>query len=286
MPPHLRIWITKVKLEALYQELRSSLSESDARYVLKKRLNLTVADFITQRHKELEADEVQSVLDDLAAVQGAKPLSRIYGENEFWGMNFILSDETLDPRQDTEALIECVLKRYAEVGKTPERILDLGTGSGAILIALLKEFPDATGVGGDLSEGAIKTARINAEKNEVAERAEFIQGSWAENIEERFDLIVSNPPYIRSDVITNLDENVKKHDPILALDGGEDGLQAYKAIFLQIPELVKPGSYAFFEIGFDQEESLMRLSEESRFLLQGVHRDSAGNPRVVEIFFE
>ena len=99
-------------------------------------------------------------------------------------------------------------------------------------------------------------------------------------------MIVSNPPYIRSDVITNLDENVKKHDPILALDGGEDGLQAYKAIFLQIPELVKPGSYAFFEIGFDQEESLMRLSEESRFLLQGVHRDSVGNPRVVEIFFE
>jgi release factor glutamine methyltransferase len=137
-----------------------------------------------------------------------------------------------------------------------------------------------------LSPNAAKTARQNAINNGVGERAAFACGSWGQAIGQRFDLVVSNPPYISNQIIPTLDENVQKFDPILALDGGDDGLQAYKDIFSHLSSLLNPGGYGFFEIGYDQAESVTRLGEESRFIVKGVHRDSVGHPRVVEIFCE
>ncbi len=265
-------------LQELYKQLRVSLSESDARYVLKKRTGLSHADMIANPGQSVDEEPI---LNDLELYRQGIPLSRIYGEREFWGMRFELSDATLDPRSDTEALVEAVVARYKD--NPPENILDLGTGTGCILIALLSEFPQAAGVGIDLSAEAIETAKINAQQNYVADRATFLQGNWAESLDESFDLVVSNPPYIAKKVIQNLDESVKNHDPTLALDGGEDGLQAYKEIFSQLFPLLKPGGRAFFEIGFDQEKSTRRLSEESRFSIISSYADIAGHTRVVEL---
>ena len=165
-------------------------------------------------------------------------------------------------------------------------IHNLGTGTGCILTALLSEFKGAYGLGIDLSPNAAQTARQNAINNGVGNRASFVCGSWGQAIGQRFDLVVSNPPYISNQIIPTLDENVQKFDPILALDGGDDGLKAYKDIFSGLSSLLNRGGYGFFEIGYDQAETVTRLSEESRFTVKGVHRDSAGHPRVVEIFCE
>ena len=167
--------------------------------------------------------------------------------------------------------------------KQPVEILDLGTGSGCILIALLSELRESSGIGVDLSPKAIQIAHENAKTNDVDARIQWICGSWADAIDGQFDLIVSNPPYIASSVIPNLDPEVRNHDPILALDGGMDGLQAYKIIFSQLPRLLKKGGRAFLEIGFDQERSIARLSEDSRIRIERIHPDLAGLPRVVEI---
>ncbi|MEZ5813322.1 MAG: peptide chain release factor N(5)-glutamine methyltransferase [Alphaproteobacteria bacterium] len=265
-------------LEKIYKELCDVMPEHDARYVIEKRTGLSHAAMIANPGQEI--DET-AIMADLAQYKRGIPLSRIYEEREFWGMNFRLSPATLDPRPDTETLIEAVVKRCKD--NPPARILDLGTGTGCILIALLSEFPQATGVGIDLSEEAVQTAKYNAQQNHVAARAEFLQGNWAESINESFDLVVSNPPYIARKVIQNLDESVKNHDPILALEGGEDGLQAYKEIFSQLFHILKPGGRAFFEIGFDQEESTTRLSEESRFSVISTYADLAGHVRVLEV---
>jgi release factor glutamine methyltransferase len=212
--------------------------------------------------------------------EAGEPLSRVLGFREFWGLNFKLSPDTLDPRPDTETLIETALNRFE--GHPPKRILDIGTGTGCILISLLHEWPGATGVATDLSAGALETARENAQINHVADRATFVQTSWAGGIEGLFDLIVSNPPYIVRDVVPNLDVNVRNYDPILALDGGNDGLDAYRSILTEMKTLLSPDGIALFEIGFDQGESVPRLVEESGATPVAVIPDSGGNPRVVE----
>ena len=209
-----------------------------------------------------------------------EPLSRIIGTQEFWSLTFELSPDTLDPRADTETLVEAALKSFGK--NPPKRILDIGTGSGCILISLLHEWPDAVGVGTDLSAGALTTARRNAERNGVSGRAEFVETRWAAGIRGPFDLIVSNPPYICHDVIPNLDINVREYDPILALDGGADGLDAYRAIITETKTLLAPHGRVFFEIGYDQSESVMRLVENIDATPVRVIPDLGGNPRVVE----
>jgi release factor glutamine methyltransferase len=271
-------------LHEVYKALRESLSESDSRYVIQKRCNASRIDLIANPDKAVGEAERKAIQEDLAQYQAGKPLSRIYGSREFWGLDFALSEGTLDPRPDTETLIDAVLARLGDT--PPATILDLGTGTGCILTALLSEFSEAQGVGIDLSPSAAQTARGNAHANGVGARANFVCGSWGQAVNHKFDLVVSNPPYISNQIIPTLDENVQKFDPILALDGGDDGLQAYKDIFSQLSSLLKRGGYGFFEIGYDQEKTVTRLSEESRFTVMGVHRDSAGHPRVVEIFFE
>lgn len=209
-----------------------------------------------------------------------EPLSRIIGTQEFWSLEFELSPETLDPRQDTETLVAAVLERYGDI--PPHRILDIGTGTGCILISLLHEWSEASGVGTDLSQGAVDVARRNAERNGVAARAIFVQTTWAKGIDGLFDLIVSNPPYIRRDLIPNLDANVQDYDPILALDGGADGLEAYRTILTETKTLLAPGGRMFFEIGYDQFESVPRLVANAGATPERIIVDSGGNPRVVE----
>lgn len=211
------------------------------------------------------------------------PLSRILGTQEFYGLEFALSADTLDPRQDTEILVDIALSRFT--GNPPIRMLDMGTGTGCIIISILHELGVGTGIATDLSAGALETARRNAARHGLGDRINFVQTSWADGIDGTFDLIVSNPPYIRSAVIPNLAKNVQNYDPILALDGGVDGLDAYKSIVTVIKNKLAPGGTALLEIGFDQGDDVMRLVANTGATRNRLHLDLAGNPRVVEISY-
>lgn len=252
----------------------------EARWLLTYALGVSDADLIAGSRVVEQADR-DSVESLVARRAGGEPVSRILGEKDFCGVSFAVTPAVLDPRMDTETLVTAVTARFKD--NPPRRILDLGTGSGCILIALLRAFPMATGMGVDISGAALAVAAGNAARLGVMERALFSQGDWAGSVNESFDLIVSNPPYIPSGDIPELDAEVRNHDPILALDGGFDGLQAYKMIFSQIKNIFSPAGAGFFEVGILQAQEVARLAENAGFLVKGYHADSAGILRVVEI---
>ena len=276
-------------LKPLYQEIIQTLKDGnidtpdlDARFMIEERTAYTWSDMIAHPDSIVSEQQHEMIMDDVKQRLAGKPLSRIYNKREFWGLSFSLSEDTLDPRPDTELIIDLALQRFPDKN-TVLRILDLGTGSGCILIALLSEFPNATGYGIDISQNATKYAQRNAQANNVDDHAHFLCGSWLDAIQGTFDLIVSNPPYIAHDTIPTLSPEVKNHDPIQALDGGHDGLNPYKIIFPHLKKHLNPNGISLFEIGYDQEKDVMRLAKESGFAQRTVHIDLAGNPRVVEI---
>jgi release factor glutamine methyltransferase len=219
--------------------------------------------------------------DALARRLAGEPLWRVLGAREFWGLNFTLSPGTLEPRPDSETLIEAALIHLAQRRHETLRMLDLGTGTGCLLIASLREFPEASGLGIDLSPDAVATATGNAARNGVAERGAFRQGDWAAGIDESFDLILSNPPYIGSAEIADLDRNVREHDPLLALDGGPDGLDAYRALAAAIPSHLKPEGIAILEIGAGQEEAVVALMLQAGLSHLDSRRDLGGHIRAL-----
>lgn len=219
--------------------------------------------------------------DALVRRLAGEPLWRVIGAREFWGLTFTLSQGTLEPRPDSETLIEAALIHLAARRHEPLRVLDLGTGTGCLLIATLREFPQATGLGIDLSADAVATASGNAARNDVAGRAAFRQGDWTDGVEERFDLILSNPPYIASDEIAGLDRNVREHDPHLALDGGLDGLTAYRALAAALPGHLNPGGHAILEIGAGQEAAVVALMEQAGLRHLHSRRDLGGHIRAL-----
>lgn len=262
-----------------YAHLCAALEPGEARAVLERRAGAAWADIIARPDAPVPQAARALIARDLERRQAGEPLGRIYGEREFWGMAFRISPDTLEPRPDTEALVALAL-----AGPEPARILDLGTGSGCILLALLKAWPRATGVGLDIAPGALATARENARAHGLAGRAHFACGNWADAIRGRFDLLVSNPPYIRSGEIAALAPEVRDHDPRAALDGGNTGLAAYRAICVDIPRLLAPGGRGLLEIGYDQGPDLIPLARAAGLRAAGVHRDLGGRDRVVEIY--
>ena len=211
---------------------------------------------------------------------GGEPVCRIIGQREFWGLPIDVTPAVLDPRPETEGLVGAVIDAVGGRGVGPLRILDLGTGSGAILCALLRELPQADGVAIDSSFAACKVARGNLARLGFLERATVVCGSWGEALRTRFDVVVSNPPYIPRGDIAGLSRDVRDHDPLPALDGGEDGLDAYRAIAPMLPGLLGAGGVAAFECGWNQGAALTDLLSE---VLHGIatYRDLAGHDRVV-----
>jgi len=183
-----------------------------------------------------------------------EPLSKILGLKEFWGLEFQVNEYVLDPRPDTETLIEAVLDYVGGRKSETLKILDLGTGTGCVPISLLSELPNATAMAIDISDEALDVARQNVQKHndqhDISDRIEFRKGSWFEGLEgQNFDIITSNPPYIPDSDIENLSKEVKNHDPVLALSGGDSGLEAYNKIFSSLNNHLKSDGRAFFEIG-------------------------------------
>ncbi len=255
----------------------------DARLLIQHALSLDLTALAMSPGRVLSASE-QATIAQLAARRiTGEPVARIVGVKEFWGLPFALSAETLVPRPDTETVVEAALAAIGE-SRSHERlrIADLGTGTGAILLALLHEWPNATGLGIDIDEGAIETARANAQTLGLADRAQFRRADFAEDMNERFDVVVSNPPYIPSRDIDALAPEVRDFDPRRALDGGDDGLDAYRSIALRIPRLLREGGVLTVELGIDQAADVRAIFSAVEGLdVAGVRPDLEGIPRAL-----
>lgn len=215
-----------------------------------------------------------------------EPLSRILGHREFYGLDFLVSPATLDPRPETELLVDRACAALdAHLNHTDlVSILDLGTGTGCIPISILTNYPQARAVAVDISPDALAVAASNARAHGVADRLAFIQSDWFSALSHvTFDLVVSNPPYIAADVVPTLDAAVRDFDPALALVGGVDGMDPYRRIFADMPRYLKPQGLGLFEIGYDQAAGVRQLAQAAGLDVCGVWDDDAGIPRVVGV---
>jgi release factor glutamine methyltransferase len=212
-----------------------------------------------------------------------EPVDRIIAQRGFWTLELSITPATLAPRPDTETVVSLACDLMKTRRLEPLRILDLGTGTGAILLALLTELPNATGLGRDISAEALDVARQNAILNGLAVRARFEQASWLDNLEGAFDLIVSNPPYIPTAEIATLDEEVRNHDPHLALDGGADGLDPYRAILPHLGRRLTDRGFAVLEFGQGQAADVARLAYAEQLQVIEIRRDFGGIERAIAL---
>jgi len=252
----------------------------DARLLAAAALELDRAGLLAQRDRPLAPDEAAA----LAALVGRRavrePVSRILGRREFWSLGFAVTPATLDPRADSETLVAAVLDRLGD-RREAWRILDLGTGSGCLLLALLAELPAARGIGVDRDPVAARAARDNARRLGLADRARFAVGDWAESIRGPVDAIVANPPYIATQDIDALAPEVARYDPRPALDGGPDGLDAYRRIIPQAATLLAPRGFLALEVGATQSTAVAAMADAAGFGPIATIADLGGLPRVV-----
>ncbi len=216
----------------------------EARLALRWAAGLTGSELAGAVDRAAGADEVRRFAEAVRRRAAREPLSHITGEREFWGRAFNVGPEVLDPRPETETLVAEALHRGPAA-----RMLDLGTGSGCLMVTLLVEWPGVKGLGTDISGAALSVARANAERHGVAARASFLQADWTEGVEGVFDLVVSNPPYIAEAEIASLEPEVRDHEPRTALTPGGDGLGAYRLIAGGVRRLMAPGALLMVEIG-------------------------------------
>ncbi|MFY0691181.1 MAG: peptide chain release factor N(5)-glutamine methyltransferase [Paracoccaceae bacterium] len=220
-------------------------------------------------------DQMEAYDAALSRRERREPVSHITGERAFWKSSFKVSADVLDPRPETETLIAAALEAPFE------RVLDLGTGSGCILLSLLADRPEATGVGVDLSEAALRIARQNADRTGTSERASFLKSDWWDAVSGKFDLIVSNPPYIREAVMADLASEVRDWEPRLALTPGGDGLDAYRTLAARAKAFLTGGGRVLVEIGHDQGQAVSDLFREAGFSRVETLRDLDGRDRVI-----
>ena len=258
-------------------------AELDARILLGAVLGLDLTGLIAQAARPLTETEASRLAQHARRRIAGEPVARILGTREFWGLPFRLSEATLVPLPDTETVVELALEILRErKAPAPVRIADIGTGSGAILLALLHEIPDAFGIGTDISLTALSTARDNAVALGIGGRAAFVACSYASALRGPFDLIVSNPPYIPSAEIPTLSVEVREHDPHLALDGGNDGYDAYRALIPQASERLAPGGVLIVEAGRGQARNIETLMAAAGLTVdRPAKADLAGIPRAV-----
>jgi release factor glutamine methyltransferase len=270
---------------ALARQFRAAdleTAELDARVLIGHALGLDHAGLISAAAQPLSAANATQIESLARRRLVGEPVARITRLREFWGLPFIVTADVLVPRPETETVVETALALTGPDRTAAPRILDIATGSGAILLALLSELPNAQGAGTDIDQAALGVARRNAVQLGLADRAEFIASSYGAAIRGRFDLVVSNPPYIASSEIATLAREVRDHDPRHALDGGTDGLNAYRAIAADAMRLLAPGGFLVLEIGQGQENDVAQLLTNAELALRGEpRRDLAGIARVL-----
>jgi len=253
---------------------------AEARLLARLALGVDRAGLLALRDAVPAAD-ARAAFDALVARRAARePVSRLTGRREFWSLDFVLTADTLDPRPDSETVVAALLDRLPPPGRTL-RVVDLGTGSGCLLLAVLAERPDAVGLGLDRAPGAAAAARANARRLGLDRRAAFAVGDWAGALGGPVEAIVANPPYVRQGDLASLAPEVARHDPRAALDGGPDGLAAYRALLADAAAALAPGGVLALEVGSDQAEAVAALAAGA-----GLHRlatvpDLAGRPRCV-----
>jgi len=257
----------------------------EARLLLSHATGLTIEQLISRGPDAAPAAAAATLRELTARRVRREPMAYILGEREFWGLPFKVSPAVLIPRPDSETVIETVLDLLPDRSRKL-RILDLGLGSGCLLLTLLREYPQATGVGIEASEAALAVARGNAEALGVAPRArlssgDWRQAGWSDRLEGPFDLLVSNPPYIESAVVDGLMPEVAAHEPRLALDGGADGFAAYRIIAAEAPRLVVPGGWAVVEAGEGQAPDIATLFGAAGLTPKPARQDLGGIARVV-----
>lgn len=256
-------------------------ADSDARMLVLAAAGRTRSDLILKPAERLDEAAGKALAGYVARRISGEPPTRILGARAFWTLDLRVTPDVLDPRPDSETIVRAALDATAARQHDALRVLDLGTGSGALLLAILSERPNATGVGVDLSPGACAIARENAERNGLADRTTIQQGCWTDELTERFDLIVSNPPYIESAAIPDLSEEVRRHDPGLALNGGVDGLAAYRDIVVRLPAVLATDGVAVLELGIGQGADVAGLAAHAGLIVRGFQADLAGIDRAL-----
>jgi len=252
----------------------------DARMLVEAAADATRVDIVTDPHRELTPEQEARLEDYLSRRERREPVSHILGRKGFWKIMLGVTKDVLTPRPDTETVVEYSLREFPETA--PWRILDLGVGSGAILLALLAERPAAKGLGIDVSEEALAVARDNAASLGLANRVALLRGDWTAGLQgDEFDLVVSNPPYIANHVIETLEPEVRDHEPRLALEGGEDGLDHYRILAPEILRVLKPGGRFAVEIGYDQKDSVEALFNAAGAIFVTTIKDLSDRDRVV-----
>jgi release factor glutamine methyltransferase len=279
--------LPSVPAGVLLTEIRATLSDAaidnprlEARLIVGAAAGLTTEQLIAR--PEVPVDAVSAAFARALAERRADgaPIAYLLGMREFWSLDFAVTGATLVPRPDSETLIEAALARCAAWNKS-WRVADLGTGSGCLLLAFLSERPFAMGIGVDRSEEALAVAKRNAHALRLDGQAGFVCGDWAASLAGRFDLILSNPPYIPTGDIEHLSREVRDYEPFEALDGGKDGLDCYRIIVAELPRLLAPGGAVVFEVGMGQAEDVADLCRAAGLTVESIRRDLGGVARCV-----
>jgi release factor glutamine methyltransferase len=260
-------------------------SRLEARILLQYVTNLTPEQLIRDYNRELTILE-RKKLDELIEKRLSHiPISHLIGKREFWGLEFKVTKDTLDPRPDSETLIEAAISLFPDK-QAPLNIIDLGTGTGCLLLTLLSEYKNANGDGVDVSSEAIKVAEENARFLNLNNRANFINSSWSDlNIITKFDLVISNPPYIKESDKNTLQPEVILHEPHTALFGGSDGLDCYRQIAEILPKFLKQDGIAIFEFGQNQEQAITNIFEQKNFKVIDYYNDLQGIVRSLSLTY-
>ena len=252
----------------------------DARLLVEAAAGATRADIVSDPHRALTTDQEATLESYISRREHREPVSHILGRKGFWKIMLTVTPDVLTPRPDTETVVEWVLRDFPE--HAAWSVLDLGVGSGAIILSILAERPAARGLGVDVSEEALAVARENAANLGLAGRLALLRGDWTAGLgEATFDLVVSNPPYIASHVIDTLDPEVRDHEPRIAIEGGADGLTHYRRLAPEILRVLKPGGRFAVEIGYDQKSAVEALFREAGAREVQTLRDLGDRDRVV-----
>jgi len=251
----------------------------DARIILKEIFNFDEKELILNSDLILSESKISKVQKIITRRLNFEPVSKIFGKRDFYNSTFSISDDVLDPRPETENIVEIANNFILEKGY--ESFIDLGTGSGCIILSILKENKNLTAVGVDISIDAINIAKKNSKDMNLEKRSSFLVSNWLSSIYSSYDLIISNPPYIPSDEIITLSKTVKNFDPLISLDGGQDGLKCYKEIAQDINRVINKNGRVILEIGYNQAHDVIKIFESKEFKLLKIYNDINGLNRIL-----